>query len=89
MLPKISKFLPTEKGDPPLARADKKSWNIFKGERMEYNTMPGWAGSSWYFLRFMDPRNHTEFCSEKNLSYWNQVDLYMGGAEHAVGHLLY
>ena len=89
LLPKISKFLPTEKGDPPLARADKKSWNIFKGERMDYNTMPGWAGSSWYFIRFMDPRNDEEFCSEKNLYYWNQVDLYMGGAEHAVGHLLY
>lgn len=89
LLPKINKFLPTEKGDPPLARADKNSWNIFKGDRMEYNTMPGWAGSSWYFLRFMDPKNQREFCSKNNLSYWNQVDLYVGGAEHAVGHLLY
>ena len=89
LLPKINKFLPTEKGDPPLARADKNSWNIFKGDRMEHNTMPGWAGSSWYFLRFMDPKNEREFCSKNNLSYWNQVDLYVGGAEHAVGHLLY
>ena len=56
---------------------------------MEHNTMPGWAGSSWYFLRFMDPKNEREFCSKNNLSYWNQVDLYVGGAEHAVGHLLY
>lgn len=89
LLPKINMFLPTEKGDPPLARADKNSWNIFKGDRMEHNTMPGWAGSSWYFLRFMDPKNEREFCSKNKLSYWNQVDLYVGGAEHAVGHLLY
>ena len=55
---------------------------------MEHNTMPGWAGSSWYFLRFMDPKNTQAFCSVENLKYWNQVDLYVGGAEHAVGHLL-
>ena len=89
LLPKINKFLPTENGDPPLGRAKPDDWNIFEGDRMEQNTMPGWAGSSWYFLRFMDPKNTQSFCSIENLKYWNQVDLYMGGAEHAVGHLLY
>jgi len=89
LLPKINNFLPTETGEPPLARATKEDWNIFKGDRMEQNTMPGWAGSSWYFLRFMDPKNNKSFCSFENLKYWNQVDLYVGGAEHAVGHLLY
>jgi len=89
LLPKISKFLPTEDGQPPLARAKESSWSTFKGDRMEYNTMPGWAGSSWYFLRFMDPSNDKEFAAAENLKYWNQVDLYVGGAEHAVGHLLY
>ena len=88
-LPLVDKYLPTKKGDPPLARAKKKDWNIFKGQRMEYNTMPGWAGSSWYFLRFMDPNNNKEFVSKEKVKYWGQVDLYMGGAEHAVGHLLY
>ena len=57
--------------------------------RLEYNTMPGWAGSSWYFLRYMDPNNHSVFASREKVDYWNQVDLYMGGAEHATGHLLY
>jgi len=88
-LPKIDKYLPTKSGDPPLARAKKEAWNIFHGDRMEYNTMPGWAGSSWYFLRFMDPKNKQAFVSKKNSNYWGQVDLYIGGAEHAVGHLLY
>ena len=88
-LPNIDKYLPTKSGDPPLARAKKDAWNIFNGDRMEYNTMPGWAGSSWYFLRFMDPKNKQEFVSKKNSEYWGQVDLYIGGAEHAVGHLLY
>ena len=88
-LPLIDKYLPTESGDPPLARAQKKDWNIYKGDRMEYNTMPGWAGSSWYFLRFMDPKNDKYFTSKKTMNYWGQVDLYIGGAEHAVGHLLY
>ncbi len=88
-LPPVDKYLPTEDGEPPLARANKEDWNIFRGDRMEYNTMPGWAGSSWYFLRYMDPHNETEFASKKKLEYWNQVDLYVGGAEHAVGHLLY
>ena len=88
-LPAIDKYLPTKNGDPPLARAKKEAWNIFDGDRMEYNTMPGWAGSSWYFLRFMDPKNKAEFVSKKKADYWGQVDLYIGGAEHAVGHLLY
>ena len=56
---------------------------------MEFNVMPGWAGSSWYFLRYMDPNNDTEFCTKEKSDYWGQVDLYVGGAEHAVGHLLY
>ena len=88
-LPLVDKYLPTKKGDPPLARAKQQDWNIFKGERMEYNTMPGWAGSSWYFLRFMDPKNNKEFVAKEKVKYWGQVDLYVGGAEHAVGHLLY
>ena len=56
---------------------------------METNIMPGWAGSSWYFLRYMDANNNGEFCAKENSDYWGQVDLYIGGAEHAVGHLLY
>jgi leucyl-tRNA synthetase len=88
-LPEIDKYLPTEFGDPPLARARKTDWNIFEGERMDTNIMPGWAGSSWYFLRFMDANNKNEFVSREKSDYWGQVDLYIGGAEHAVGHLLY
>ena len=88
-LPEVDKYLPTEDGDPPLARAKQEAWNIFEGDRMECNTMPGWAGSSWYFLRYMDPQNDTEFVSKSKADYWGQVDLYIGGAEHAVGHLLY
>jgi leucyl-tRNA synthetase len=88
-LPLVDKYLPTKQGDPPLARAPKEAWNIFEGDRMEYNTMPGWAGSSWYFLRFMDPKNKTEFVAKIKADYWGPVDLYIGGAEHAVGHLLY
>jgi leucyl-tRNA synthetase len=88
-LPEVDKYLPTEDGEPPLARAEQSAWNHFEGERMEYNTMPGWAGSSWYFLRYMDPKNEQEFVSREKADYWNQVDLYMGGAEHATGHLLY
>jgi leucyl-tRNA synthetase len=88
-LPKVDKYLPTEEGEPPLARAKKEDWNIFQGDRMEHNTMPGWAGSSWYFLRYMDPQNGNEFVSKAKADYWGQVDLYIGGAEHAVGHLLY
>ncbi len=88
-LPKVDKYLPTEEGEPPLARANEEDWEVFAGDRMEYNTMPGWAGSSWYFLRYMDPHNETEFASKEKLDYWKQVDLYIGGAEHATGHLLY
>ncbi len=88
-LPEVDAYLPTEDGEPPLARAKKEAWNIFEGERMEYNTMPGWAGSSWYFLRYMDPKNDREFVSKEKADYWNQVDLYIGGSEHATGHLLY
>ncbi len=88
-LPLVDKYLPTKDGEPPLARAQKKDWNLFEGDRMEYNTMPGWAGSSWYFLRFMDPDNETEFVAKEKVNYWGQVDLYIGGSEHAVGHLLY
>jgi leucyl-tRNA synthetase len=78
--------LPTESGEPPLARAE--MWRV-GGHRPDYNTMPGWAGSSWYFLRYMDPTNSNVFADRSKVDYWNQVDLYMGGAEHATGHLLY
>ncbi len=88
-LPEVDKYLPTEDGEPPLARAEKIAWNIALGDRMEYNTMPGWAGSSWYFLRYMDPYNEQAFVSKEKADYWQQVDLYIGGAEHATGHLLY
>ena len=88
-LPPVDKYLPTEQGEPPLARAKKEDWNVFEGDRMEYNTMPGWAGSSWYFLRYMDANNPNELVSKEKSDYWGQVDLYIGGAEHAVGHLLY
>lgn len=88
-LPPVNKYLPDENGNPPLARAKKEDWNIFKGDKMEYSTMPGWAGSSWYFLRFMDPNNDSEFVNKAKADYWKQVDLYVGGAEHSVGHLLY
>ncbi len=88
-LPKVDKYLPTETGEPPLARAKREDWPIFKGDAMECNTMPGWAGSSWYFLRYMDPKNKTEIVATEKVDYWGAVDLYMGGAEHATGHLLY
>lgn len=88
-LPPVDAYLPTEDGEPPLARADREAWPVFRGERMETNTMPGWAGSSWYFLRYMDPLNDKEFCSRERSNYWGQVDLYVGGAEHTTGHLLY
>ncbi|MGY8950905.1 MAG: leucine--tRNA ligase [Flavobacteriales bacterium] len=89
MLPLVDKYLPTVTGEPPLARAKKEDWNVYEGDRMETNIMPGWAGSSWYFLRYMDPTNDGEFCAKEKSDYWGQVDLYIGGAEHAVGHLLY
>lgn len=88
-LPEVDKYLPTEDGEPPLARAERSAWNHFEGDRMEYNTMPGWAGSSWYFLRYMDPHNDEEFVSKEKVDYWKNVDLYIGGSEHATGHLLY
>lgn len=88
-LPEVDKYLPTEDGEPPLARSKKEAWNHFEGDRMEYNTMPGWAGSSWYFLRYMDPKNEQAFVSKDKADYWKQVDLYIGGSEHATGHLLY
>jgi len=86
-LPDVDKYLPTEKGEPPLARA--KNWTTKDGYALETNTMPGWAGSSWYYLRYMDVLNEDEFVSEKALQYWQNIDLYLGGAEHATGHLLY
>jgi leucyl-tRNA synthetase len=86
-LPEVDKFLPTEDGEPPLARA--KDWK-YKGQfEYEHTTMPGWAGSSWYFLRYMDANNEKEFVSKNAADYWQQVDLYLGGSEHATGHLLY
>jgi len=88
-LPDVDAYLPTEDGEPPLARALKEAWNVFEGDRMEFNTMPGWAGSSWYFLRYMDPTNDGEFVSKDLADYWQNVDLYIGGSEHATGHLLY
>ena len=88
-LPPVDKYLPTATGEPPLARAKKEDWNVFQGQRMEHSIMPGWAGSSWYFLRYMDPQNEEAFVSREKADYWGQVDLYIGGAEHAVGHLLY
>ncbi|MFL5751899.1 MAG: leucine--tRNA ligase [Bacteroidia bacterium] len=87
VLPEVDKFLPTETGEPPLARA--KDWK-YKGEfEYEQTTMPGWAGSSWYFLRYMDAQNDQEFVSKKAVEYWQNIDLYIGGSEHATGHLLY
>lgn len=85
ILPEVDKYLPTESGEPPLARADFK----YNGFELEKTTMPGWAGSSWYFLRYMNPENKNEFAAAENLNYWKQIDLYVGGSEHATGHLLY
>ncbi len=88
-LPEVDKYLPTDDGDPPLARSEKDQWGYFQGDRMDYNTMPGWAGSSWYFLRYMDANNSKEFVAKEKVDYWKNVDLYIGGSEHATGHLLY
>lgn len=85
-LPEIDEFKPTETGEPPLARA--KEWT-YKGYSMEYYTMPGFAGSSGYYLRYMDPHNDQEYFSKESNEYWRNVDLYVGGAEHATGHLIY
>jgi len=92
LLPEVDKYLPTETGEPPLARA--KDWKkIISGQTpplpYEHSTMPGWAGSSWYFLRYMDANNNSEFISKEAANYWQNIDLYIGGAEHATGHLLY
>ncbi|MFQ5335110.1 MAG: class I tRNA ligase family protein [Flavobacteriales bacterium] len=86
-LPEVDKYLPTEKGDPPLARAG--NWASPQGYPLETTTMPGWAGSSWYYLRYMDPHNPDAFAGRDKIDYWQNIDLYMGGAEHATGHLLY
>jgi leucyl-tRNA synthetase len=85
-LPDIDKYLPTENGEPPLARA--KNWT-YKGYPLDCNTMPGFAGSNAYYLRYMDPHNTVEYIGKQANSYWKKVDLYMGGSEHATGHLLY
>jgi leucyl-tRNA synthetase len=86
-LPAVDKYLPTESGEPPLARA--KDWKTAEGYQLETNTMPGFAGSSAYYLRYMDPTNNEEFFSKQANNYWENVDLYIGGSEHATGHLLY
>lgn len=102
VLPEVEKYLPTDDGQPPLGNAAVWAWDTVNNKvvsndlidektvfPLELNTMPGWAGSSWYFLRYADPTNNTEFASKEALDYWKNVDLYMGGAEHATGHLLY
>ena len=102
ILPEVEKYLPTAEGEPPLGRADVWAWDTTSNSvvgndkvdnetifPLELNTMPGWAGSSWYFLRYMDAENKDEFVSEKAEAYWQNVDLYIGGSEHATGHLLY
>lgn len=101
VLPEIDEYKPTEDGDPPLGRAKTWNWdrdggqlvNNGEGYPIELSTMPGWAGSSWYFLRYMMPSDQgardKNFVSEEAVKYWRQVDLYLGGAEHATGHLLY
>ncbi len=86
-LPEVDKYLPTETGEPPLARAN--NWKSIEGYPLETNTMPGFAGSSGYYLRYMDPRNDREYFSKDAVSYWKNVDLYIGGDEHATGHLIY
>lgn len=101
-LPEVEKYLPTEDGDPPLGNAKTFAWDE-KNKKvvstdlidnhsvfpLELSTMPGWAGSSWYFLRYMNPDNNLDFCNREISDYWGQVDLYIGGSEHATGHLLY
>ncbi|CAL1520584.1 leucine--tRNA ligase [Chitinophaga sp. MM2321] len=87
-LPHVENYKPGEEGEGPLANVT--DWvNVAPGIKRETNTMPGYAGSSWYFLRYMDPHNSTTFADRKATDYWNQVDVYVGGTEHAVGHLLY
>lgn len=87
LLPEVDKYLPTESGEPPLGRA--KNWITGEGYPIELNTMPGFAGSSAYYLRYMDPRNNNALVSKEANEYWRNVDLYIGGTEHATGHLIY
>ena len=102
ILPEVEKYLPTKDGRPPLGNAKVWAWDTEINEvventkinhqtifPLELNTMPGWAGSSYYFNRYMDPNNDSEFASTESLNYWKEVDLYIGGSEHATGHLLY
>nr|WP_315156645.1 class I tRNA ligase family protein [uncultured Flavobacterium sp.] len=102
VLPEVEKYLPTEDGLPPLGNAAVWAWDSVQCSvvstqlidnqtifPLELNTMPGWAGSSWYWMRYMDAQNETEFASAEALKYWESVDLYIGGSEHATGHLLY
>ena len=102
VLPEVEKYLPTEDGQPPLGNATTWAWDSVNGKvvsntlidhqsifPLELNTMPGWAGSSWYWMRYMDAQNASEFASADALKYWENVDLYIGGSEHATGHLLY
>ena len=86
-LPEVDKYLPTESGEPPLGRA--KNWQTAGGYKLELNTMPGFAGSSAYYLRYMDPHNDQALVSPEANAYWRNVDLYIGGTEHATGHLIY
>src|SRR5690554_3257131 len=101
-LPEVEKYLPTEDGQPPLGNATVWAWDTVNNQvvenskidnktifPLELNTMPGWAGSSWYWMRYMDAHNDAEFASKEALKYWQNVDLYIGGSEHATGHLLY
>ncbi|GHA44793.1 leucine--tRNA ligase [Salinimicrobium marinum] len=101
-LPEVEKYLPTETGEPPLGNSSKWAWDrkknkVVENEKidhesvfpLELNTMPGWAGSSWYLFRYMDPLNEERFVSPEAQQYWENVDLYIGGSEHATGHLLY
>ena len=101
-LPEVEKYIPTEDGKPPLGNAKEWAWDEINEEvvsidRIDYrsvfplelNTMPGWAGSSWYFNRYMDSQNQMQWLSDDAMEYWKEVDLYMGGSEHATGHLLY
>lgn len=102
VLPEVEKYLPTEDGQPPLGNSKTWAWDTTKNTvvsndfiddktvfPLELNTMPGWAGSSWYFLRYMDANNQEAFANKEKADYWNSVDLYIGGSEHATGHLLY
>ncbi len=86
-LPPVDKYLPTETGEPPLARA--KNWKTKQGYPLDCNTMPGFAGSSAYYIRYMDPNNNNALVSKEAVEYWRNVDFYVGGAEHATGHLIY